>query len=79
MIVTIACPISMTHPEINPESAPIWLDQVGNKYRVTSGIIEECGSTEHTLATANKITILTDLPGLEALATMGLSQPTTTL
>jgi hypothetical protein len=72
-VTTIACPVAMTHPEINPESAPIWTDAEGNEYRVASGVIEDCKATRHKLAKPDKITIMIDLPGLEALAAMGLS------
>jgi len=72
MITTIACPVAMTHPEV-PDTAPIWVDAGGNEYRVSSGIIDECNATRHKLAKSDKITIMIDLPGLEALAAMGLS------
>ena len=72
MITTIACPVAMTHPEV-PDTAPIWVDAGGNEYRVASGIIDACEATEHQTATPDVVTILTNLPGLEALAAMGLS------
>ena len=73
MIVTIACPISMTHDGINPDSAPIWVDAAGNQYRVASGIIDGCEATEHQTATPDAVTILIGLPGVEALHSIGLS------
>lgn len=71
MITTIACPAAMTHPEV-PDAAPVWVDAEGNEYRVASGIIEDCKATRHNLANPDKITIMIDMPGLEALAAMGL-------
>jgi hypothetical protein len=72
MIVTIACPISMTHDGINPDSAPIWVDAAGNQYRVASGIIDGCEATSHQTATPDAITVIFGVTGLAALATMGL-------
>lgn len=78
MTVTIACPMSLTHDAINVETAPIWADAAGNQYRVASGVIDGCEATPHTLATPTAITILIGLPGLEALALMGLTPPAET-
>lgn len=78
MTTTIACPIAMTHDGVNPDSAPIWADAEGNEYRVASGVIDGCEPTEHTLATPDSITIIVGLPGLEALAAMGLTPPVET-
>lgn len=72
MITTIACPAAMTHPEV-PDAAPVWVDAEGNEYRVASGVIDDCKATRHKLAKPDKITIMTDIPGLEALSAMGLS------
>jgi hypothetical protein len=72
MITTIACPAAMTHPEV-PDAAPVWVDADGNEYRVASGVIDDCKATRHKLAKPDKITIMTDIPGLEALSAMGLS------
>jgi len=71
MITTIACPAAMTHPEV-PDAAPVWVDASGNEYRVASGVIDGCKATRHKLAKPDKITIMTDIPGLEALSAMGL-------
>lgn len=72
-VTTIACPVAMTHDAVNVATAPIWTDAEGNEYRVTSGVIEDCKATRHKLAKPDKITIMTDIPGLEALSAMGLS------
>lgn len=78
MTTTIACPISMTHDGINPDSAPIWVDADGNQYRVASGFIDGCEATEHQTATPSAVTILIGPPGLAALAAMGLTPPAET-
>lgn len=79
MIVTIACPISMTHDGINPDSAPIWVDAAGNQYRVASGVIDGCEATEHQTAAPDVVTVIFGVTGLEALATMGLQPMETTI
>lgn len=72
MIVTIACPISMTHDGVNPSVAPIWFDSQGNKYYVASGIIDGCVETEHKKAVPDLVTVIFGLEGLETLSEMGL-------
>lgn len=71
-IITIACPTNMEHPEINKDTAPIWIDAKLNEYYVASGIIENVEPTEHTVAVSNKITIIGGQDGLSALSEMGL-------
>jgi hypothetical protein len=73
MIVTIACPTNMTHPEVNPETAPIWEDIHRMEYHVVSGILPEYEATEWTEADPAKITIIVGMEGLQALAEMGLT------
>lgn len=70
--VTIACPLAMDHPEVNKEFAPVWIDSTGNEYFVASGVIEG-EATEDTQADPSRITIITGVDGLSALATMGLT------
>lgn len=72
MITTIACPISMSHPDIS-DTSPVWVDAMGNEYRVASGIIGGRKATKKTVASPDAITILIGLPGIEALHSMGLS------
>lgn len=72
MATTIACPINQQHQEINPDTAPIWVDSFGNEYLVASGVIQG-EPTEHTVATPEKITIISNMEGLDALFLMGLS------
>ena len=70
-VTTIACPIAMEHPEVQPE-APVWVDAAGNEYRIASGIVEGAETTEHTPAAPDRITIIVGMDGLSALAVMGL-------
>ena len=70
--VTIACPISMTHPEVDQDSAPIWVDAKGNEYRVASGRLEGYTATESSVASPLRVTIVIGTDGLFALSDMGL-------
>lgn len=76
IITTIACPIAMSHLDVDPLTAPIWTDLSGNQYRVASGILGEVLQTEHITASPDKITILVGLSGISALEAMGLKPPT---
>jgi hypothetical protein len=67
MITTIACPLSLTHPEVNPDTAPIWVDARGEKYRVASGIISAGSDIDP------RILVQEGMDGLSALAMMGLT------
>jgi hypothetical protein len=73
MIVTISCPTTMSHPEINPDTAPVWADIHGMEYYVVSGILSEYEATEWTEADPAKITVIVGMDGLQALAEMGLT------
>lgn len=73
MLITIACPLDMEHPEVNPATAPIWTDGV-NSYRVASGIVN-AEPTEWTQAQPDRITVVGGMDGLAALAAMGLTLP----
>lgn len=75
MITTIACPLGLEHPAVNPDTAPIWQDAAANQYRVASGMLDGIEPTEHTTATPDAITIIVGMDGLAALAAMGLIQP----
>lgn len=66
MITTIACPLDLTHPEVNPETAPIWVNSNGLEYRVASGLIEAGEDVDP------RILVITGVDGLTALETMGL-------
>lgn len=83
MRITLACPTSLDHQEINKQTAPIWVDAVGNEYYVASGIlpaqIDNNGNiidwvdTNPVTANPTQITVVTQLDGLAALALMGLT------
>lgn len=64
--VTIACPVGVLHPEINPKTAPFYTDKEGVLYQVASGIIEIGEDLP------SEILIQVGLPGLGALQEMGL-------
>lgn len=72
-IVTIACPILMKHPEVNPLVAPIWMDKSGNKYYIASGILPDVTPTDTTQANPKAITIVSGPDGFTALSIMGLT------
>lgn len=67
MIVTIACPKKLTHPEIDKETAPIWVNKKGDEYFVASGIIE-AGDILDT-----SILVAYGKEGLTALSEFGLT------
>ena len=72
-ITTIACPVGLEHPSVNPETAPIWFDKNSNEYRIASGMLEESVEpTEHTTAKPDVITVIKGVDGLAALVVMGL-------
>ncbi len=83
MRITLACPTSLDYSEINKQTAPIWVDAVGNEYYVASGIlpaqIDNNGNiidwvdTNPVTANPTQITVVTQLDGLAALALMGLT------
>lgn len=73
MIVTIACPMGLEHPEVAADS-PVWVDATGNEYRVASGVVEGIDPTEWTEAAPDRVTIIVGMEGLAALAAMGLSK-----
>lgn len=67
MLITIACPLNLTHPEVNPDTAPIWVAADGTRYRVASGVIEAGEDIDP------RILVATGMDGLAALAGMGLT------
>jgi hypothetical protein len=76
MITTIACPLTLSHDFVDTQFAPIWEDEMTNKYYVASGVFDQpIEPTEHTQADPEKITIIVGMNGLEALAMMGLTLP----
>jgi hypothetical protein len=83
-ITTIALPPSMEDPNVNPETAPIWVDDEGNEYLVASGILadplDEDGNpipyvtSDPIEAQPDRINVVVDMDGLTALAAMGLTK-----
>jgi hypothetical protein len=74
-ITTIALPPSMEDPNVNPETAPIWVDDEGNEYLVASGILEgEYETSDPIEAQPDRINVVVDMDGLTALAAMGLTK-----
>lgn len=72
-ITTISCPTTMEYPGINPETAPIWLDAVGNEYWVASGVIPDTEPTEWTTAAPDRVTVIVGVDAFTALGMMGLT------
>lgn len=69
---TIACPVGMDHPGVDPATAPIWLDAAGNEYRIASGVIPDAEPTEWTTAAPDRVTVIVGMDGFSALSMMGL-------
>jgi hypothetical protein len=80
---TIALPPSMTDPNVNPETAPIWLDADGNEYLVASGQLDEpldedgnpipYVTSDPIEAQPDRLNVVVGMDGLSALAAMGLT------
>jgi hypothetical protein len=67
MTTTIACPLDLTHPEVNPDTAPVWVSADGTEYLVASGNIEAGEDLDP------RILVREGMDGLAALAEMGLT------
>jgi hypothetical protein len=72
-IVTIACPPGFTDPNVDPATAPIWLDANGIEYQVASGLLEGYTTTEPIQAQPDRVNVVVGMNGLDALAAMGLT------
>lgn len=73
-ITTLACPPSMTDPNIDPATAPVWVDAEGNQYLVASGYLDgEYVTSEPIAAEPDRINVVVGMNGLDALAAMGLT------
>jgi hypothetical protein len=83
-IVTIACPPGFTDPNVDPETAPIWIDANGIEYRVASGLLDGYALekdaeaiTDETIKPAmaqpDRVNVVVGMDGLDALAAMGLT------
>jgi len=81
-ITTIALPPSMDDPNVNPETAPIWVDAEGNEYLVASGMLAEpldeegnpipYVTSDPITAEPDRLNVVVGMDGLDALAAMGL-------
>jgi hypothetical protein len=71
--VTIACPPGYTDPNVNAETAPIWLDSNGIEYLIASGPIEGYATSDPIQATTIRVSVVVGMDGLDALAAMGLT------
>jgi hypothetical protein len=72
-ITTLACPPDMSDPNIDPATAPIWVDAEGNQYMVASGYLDgEYETSDPILAEPDRINAVVGMMGLDALAAMGL-------
>jgi hypothetical protein len=73
-ITTLACPPSMSDPNIDPATAPVWVDAEGNQYLVASGFLDgEYVTSDPILAEPDRINAVVAMAGLDALAAMGLT------
>ena len=73
-ITTLACPPSMSDPNIDPATAPVWVDAEGNQYLVASGFLDgEYVTSDPILAEPDRINAVVEMAGLDALAAMGLT------
>ena len=76
MITTIICPVTMDHPAVNTETAPIWVDSTNNQYRIASGILQSEVSedvTDHQTVMPDAITIIShSTSAIDVLTLLGL-------
>ena len=73
-ITTLACPPSRSDPNIDPATAPVWVDAEGNQYLVASGFLDgEYVTSDPILAEPDRINAVVGMAGLDALAAMGLT------
>lgn len=72
-VTTIACPPGFTDPNVDPATAPIWLDANGVEYQVASGLLEGYTTTEPIPAQPDRVNVVVGMDGLDALAAMGLT------
>lgn len=69
--VTIACPLGLTDPNVDPETSPVWTDGV-NDYLVASGPMEGYETSDPIQAQPDRVNVVVGMSGLNALAAMGL-------
>ena len=73
-ITTMACPTTMSDPNIDPADSPVWVDARGNQYYIASGVLDgDYQNTYPVPAQHDRINIVLDMDALDALAAMGLT------
>ena len=84
MIVTLALPKGFEDPNLDPLTAPVWVDSDGVEYMVASGFLEpkvdeetleviEYVTSDPVLANPYRANIVVGMDGLTALGLMGLT------
>ena len=71
--VTIACPPGFTDPNVDPATAPIWVDANNIEYQVASGLLDGYTTSDPILAQPDRVNAIVGMDGLAALAAMGLT------
>lgn len=71
--VTIACPPGFTDPNVDPATAPIWVDADGVEYLVASGFMEGYITSDPIQASPKRVNVVVGMSGLDALSAMGLT------
>lgn len=71
--VTIACPPGFTDPNVDPATAPVWVDANNNEYQVASGLLDGYTTSDPILAQPDRVNVVVGMDGLVALAAMGLT------
>ena len=71
--VTIACPPGFTDPNVDPATAPIWMDANNIEYQVASGLLDGYTTSDPILAQPDRVNVIVGMDGLAALAAMGLT------
>lgn len=71
--VTIACPPGLTDPNVNQETAPVWVDLEGVKYLVASGLLEGYVTSDPVEVRTDRVNVVVGPDALTALTMMGLA------
>ena len=72
--VTIACPPGFTDPNVDPATAPIWVDANNIEYQVASGLLDGYTTSDSILAQPDRVNVVVGPEAFTALAMMGLTQ-----
>lgn len=71
--VTIACPPGFTDPNVNQETAPVWVDANGIEYKVASGLLDGYTTSDLILSQPDRVNVVVGIEALSALAMMRLT------